>query len=332
MEVFNPLGRNYRVGKVIGRGTFAKVRIAQHVLTGNYVAVKVINLREMQQKGNFVNRQQAEEKVRQEIQLGKLCVHQHVVRVYEFIDTPTDIYMIMEYMVQGELFDHISRKGRLPEDEARQYFQQIIAGVEHCHSKNVVHRDLKLENLLLDGQGNVKIADFGLSNIMRDGNLLRTTCGSTNYIAPEILSGKHYGHEVDIWSCGAILYSLLCGTLAFHDQNICTLCNKITTATYARPTHVSAGARDLIERILVVDPSRRITIDGIRHHPWFQPNLPPYLALNASQPTLQLDYEIIEKVVGLGFTKGFIMLSLHTNVQNNAAVAYYILLDNRVRA
>lgn len=144
------------------------------------------------------------------------------------ISTPTDIFMVMEYVSGGELFDYIVKHGKLTEDKARRFFQQIMSGVEYCHRHNVVHRDLKPENLLLDQNLNVKIADFGLSNVMNDGEFLRTSCGSPNYAAPEVISGKLYaGPEVDIWSCGVILYALLCGTLPFDDEHVPALFRKI---------------------------------------------------------------------------------------------------------
>ncbi|XP_042041349.1 SNF1-related protein kinase catalytic subunit alpha KIN10-like [Salvia splendens] len=319
MEYANPLERNYIVGEVLGIGTFAKVKIAQHVRTGQNVAVKIINRTMMRSPTN-------QEKVRREIKIGQLCVHPHVIRVYEVIETPTNIYVIMEHMMKGELFDYITEKKRLQEDEARHYFQQIIAGVEYCHRNNVVHRDLKLENLLLDEKGNVKIADFGLSNIMKDGNLLRTACGSPNYAAPEIISAQPYGPEVDIWSCGIILYALLCGALPFDDTNIPFLFKKIKAGRYSLPDQLSAGACDLIKRILVVDPTRRLTIHGIRQHPWFILNLPPCLTLNAAQ---HIDDEIIEQVVVLGFDRGQLIHSLQSNLQNDATITYYLLLDHR---
>jgi serine/threonine protein kinase len=165
----------------------------------------------------------------------------------------------------GELFDYIVEKGRLLEDEARHFFQQIISGVEYCHRNMVVHRDLKPENLLLDSKMNVKIADFGLSNVMRDGHFLKTSCGSPNYAAPEVISGRLYaGPEVDVWSCGVILYALLCGSLPFDDENIPNLFKKIKGGIYTLPSHLSPGARDLIPRMLLVDPLKRITIPEIR--------------------------------------------------------------------
>uniref|UniRef100_A0A0D6QS72 non-specific serine/threonine protein kinase n=1 Tax=Araucaria cunninghamii TaxID=56994 RepID=A0A0D6QS72_ARACU len=211
----------YKLGKTLGIGSFGKVKIAEHALTGHKVAIKILNRRK-------IRNMDMEEKVRREIKILRLFMHPHIIRLYEVIESPSDIFVVMEYVKSGELFDYIVEKGRLQEDEARCFFQQIISGVEYCHRNMVVHRDLKPENLLLDSKCNVKIADFGLSNVMRDGHFLKTSCGSPNYAAPEVISGKLYaGPEVDVWSCGVILYALLCGSLPFDDENIPNLFKKI---------------------------------------------------------------------------------------------------------
>merc|ERR1719226_102728 len=161
----------------------------------------------------------------------------------------------MEHVPGGELFDHIVHKLRLREDEARRFFQQILAGVEYCHQYMVTHRDLKPENLLLDSNLHVKIADFGLSNVMRDGEFLKTSCGSPNYASPEVVSGKAYvGPEVDVWSCGVILYALLCGSLPFDDENIPNLFRKIKSGSFKIPTYLPKGPTLLIQRMLCVNP------------------------------------------------------------------------------
>ncbi|VFR01202.1 unnamed protein product [Cuscuta campestris] len=321
----NPL-RNYRIGKTLGHGAFGKVKIAEHLLTGHKVAIKILNRRRMRSPD-------MEEKLRRETQICRLFVHPHVIRLYEVIETPTDIFVVMEYVKSGELFDYIVEKGRLQEDEARSFFQQIISGVEYCHMNKVVHRDLKPENLLLDSRSNVKIADFGLSNVMRDGHFLKTSCGSPNYAAPEVVSGRLYaGPEVDVWSCGVILYALLCGTLPFDDENIPNLFKKIKGGLYTLPSHLSVGARDLIPQMLVVDPLKRITIPGIRQHHWFKAHLPRYLAVpppDAVQHLKKIDEEILQEVIRKGFDRGQLLASLQNKEQNDGTVAYYLLYDSR---
>jgi len=211
----------------------------------------------------------------------------------------------MEYIEGGEMFDYIVARGRLSEDEARSFFQQIVSGVEYCHFHMVVHRDLKPENLLLDNETSVKIADFGLSNVMKDGQFLKTSCGSPNYAAPEVISGSLYaGPEVDVWSCGVILYAILCGSLPFDDENIRNLFKKIKEGHLNIPAFLSEGARSLIKQMLVVDPMKRIRISEIRNHAWFLKNLPPYLSISAEQRIERahvIDPEVIDMVVRLGF-------------------------------
>mmetsp|Transcript_38736 Transcript_38736/g.54546 ORF Transcript_38736/g.54546 Transcript_38736/m.54546 type:complete len:668 (-) Transcript_38736:7-2010(-) len=288
------------LGKNLGIGAFGKVKLATHAVTGHKVAVKILNKAKIKQLG-------MEEKVQREINILHLCTHPHIIRLYEVIDTPTDIFLVNEYVSGGELFDYIVSKGRLSADEARNFFHQIISGVEYCHFQKIVHRDLKPENLLLDANLNIKIADFGLSNLMRDGDFLRTSCGSPNYAAPEVISGHLYaGPEVDVWSCGVILYALLCGSLPFDDESIPNLFKKIKSGMYSLPTHLSQLARNLIPRMLEVDPMKRITIPEIRLHPWFQHKLPPYLRhppeLMEKQERV-VDSEVIDEVMKLPFHK-----------------------------
>lgn len=313
---------NYRMGKTLGIGSFGRVKLAQHVLTGIKVAIKILARQSINDS--------AAEKVRREINIMRLLSHPHIVRLFEVIETRSCIYVVMEYMNSGELFDYITENGRLEEDEARHLFQQIISGVESCHLHMVVHRDLKPENLLLDSKGNVKIADFGLANIMRDGHLLKTCCGSPNYASPEIVSESLYaGPEVDIWSCGVILFALLCGSLPFDDDNLSGLYAKIKSGIYTYPNYLSIGARDLIRRMLVVDSVNRITIPEIYKHAWFQKNLPPYIAghsIDTSWSSKKVDVRVLEEMNVLGFDVQEVLLSLNNLLQNQATVTYSILL------
>ena len=317
---------SYRISRTLGFGSFGKVKIGEHILTGHKVAIKVLNRKK-------VKSMDMEEKVRREIKILRLFRHPHIIKLYEVIETKDDIYLVMEYVKSGELFDYIVEKGRLVEDEARKYFQQIISGVEYCHRNMVVHRDLKPENLLLDSRGNIKLADFGLSNIMRDGHLLKTSCGSPNYAAPEVISGKLYaGTEVDVWSCGVILYALLCGSLPFDDENIPNLFRKIKNGLFNLPNHLSPHSRDLISKMLIVDPLKRITVPEVRQHLWFAYNLPRYLAVGHPETVLSahsVDEEVLKDVARLGFNRESVIESLKWRIPDKAVVTYYLILDNK---
>ena len=190
---------------------------------------------------------------------------------------------MLEYIPGGELYNSIERRGRFPEPEARRYFQQIISAVGYCHSHNVSHRDIKPENILLDEQNNIKLGDFGLSNVMKDGHFFKTSCGSPNYAAPEVISGSPYcGPEADVWSCGVVLYALLAGALPFDDANMSVLFSKIKAAQYHFPHFFSDSVKDLICRILNPDSIARMTIAEVERHPWFNTSIPIYLRISES--------------------------------------------------
>ncbi|KAK4152554.1 hypothetical protein C8A00DRAFT_44407 [Chaetomidium leptoderma] len=260
----------YNIVKTLGEGSFGKVKLAVHRSTGQQVALKIIS------RKNLISRDM-QGRVEREIEYLQLLRHPHIIKLFTVIKTPTEIIMVLEY-AGGELFDYIVAHGKMQEDEARRFFQQMLCAVEYCHRHKIVHRDLKPENLLLDDSLNVKIADFGLSNIMTDGNFLKTSCGSPNYAAPEVIGGKLYaGPEVDVWSCGVILYVLLVGRLPFDHEHIPTLFAKIARGSYMVPTWMTPGAANLIKKMLVVNPVHRATIEDIRQDPWFLKDLPAYL-------------------------------------------------------
>lgn len=317
---------HYILGDTLGIGTFGKVKIATHQLTNHKVAVKILNRQKIKSL-DVVG------KIKREIQNLKLFRHPHIIKLYQVISTPTDIFMVMEYVSGGELFDYIVKHGKLKEPEARRFFQQIISGVDYCHRHMVVHRDLKPENLLLDSTLNVKIADFGLSNMMHDGEFLRTSCGSPNYAAPEVISGKLYaGPEVDIWSCGVILYALLCGTLPFDDEHVPTLFRKIKSGIFAVPDYLNKEVVSLLCLMLQVDPLKRATIAQIRDHDWFQKDLPNYLFpspqdQDASIVEMDVIREICEK---FGVTEYEVQRALLSNDPHDQLnIAYHLIVDNR---
>jgi 5'-AMP-activated protein kinase catalytic alpha subunit len=319
---------DYVLFSTLGVGTFGKVKLAEHVITGQKVAIKIINKQKMHQMNMH-------EKLSREINILKMMAHPHVIRMYELIDSPTELFMVMEYVSGGELFDYIVHKVRLRESESRRLFQQIISGIEFCHSHMVCHRDLKPENLLLDKNLQIKIADFGLSNRMWDGEFLKTSCGSPNYASPEVVSGKFYaGPETDVWSAGVCLYALLCGSLPFDDENVPNLFRKIKHGNFTLPGHISADAKDLIVQMLVVDPTKRLTIPLIRKHRWFRVGLPDYLRhpfkyLNGIQNSLttdSVDMQVVEELRKLGLD-----INDPSAMTDRERVAYDLLLDSKAK-
>ncbi|XP_021776482.1 CBL-interacting protein kinase 32-like [Chenopodium quinoa] len=263
----------YELGRTIGEGTFAKVKFARDSQTGDPVAIKILDKEK-------VLKHKMSEQIRREIATMKRIKHPHVVRLYEVMGSKTKIYIVLEYVTGGELFDRIVHHGRMMEDEARKYFQQLINAVDYCHSRGVYHRDLKPENLLLDSGGNLKVSDFGLSAIsqqqVQGDGLLHTTCGTPNYVAPEVLNDLGYdGATADVWSCGVILFVLLAGYLPFDDSNLMNLYNKISVAEFTCPPWMSFSMRKFITRILDPNPMTRITIPEILEDEWFKVDYKP---------------------------------------------------------
>ncbi|KAK0424398.1 hypothetical protein QR680_008655 [Steinernema hermaphroditum] len=317
---------HYILKDTLGMGTFGKVKVGIHEVTDYKVAVKILN-RQRIKTLDVVG------KIRREIQNLSLFRHPHIIRLYQVISTPSDIFMIMEYVSGGELFDYIVKHGRLKTPEARRFFQQIISGVDYCHRHMVVHRDLKPENLLLDEQNNVKIADFGLSNIMTDGDFLRTSCGSPNYAAPEVISGKLYaGPEVDVWSCGVILYALLCGTLPFDDEHVPTLFRKIKSGIFPIPDYLEKSLVNLLLHMLQVDPMKRATIKDVINHEWFQTDLPAYLfpPINESEASI-VDIDAVRDVaVRYKVTEEEVTSALLSDdPHHHLSIAYNLIVDNK---
>uniref|UniRef100_J3MIL3 non-specific serine/threonine protein kinase n=1 Tax=Oryza brachyantha TaxID=4533 RepID=J3MIL3_ORYBR len=262
----------YELGRTLGEGTFAKVKFARNVETGENVAIKILD-KEKVLKHRMIAQ------IKREISTMKLIRHPNVIRMYEVMASKTKIYIVMELVTGGELFDKIASRGRLKEDDARKYFQQLINAVDYCHSRGVYHRDLKPENLLLDASGTLKVSDFGLSALsqqVREDGLLHTTCGTPNYVAPEVINNKGYdGAKADLWSCGVILFVLMAGYLPFEDSNLMSLYKKIFKADFSCPSWFSTSAKKLIKKILDPNPSTRITIADLINNEWFKKGYQP---------------------------------------------------------
>ncbi|KAG5231515.1 CBL-interacting serine/threonine-protein kinase [Salix suchowensis] len=263
----------YELGKTIGEGSFAKVRVAKNVETGDVVAIKILDR-------DQVLRHKMVEQLKREISTMKLIKHPNVIKILRYVmASKTKIYIVIEFADGGELFDKIAKHGRLGEDEARRYFQQLINAVDYCHSRGVFHRDLKPENLLLDSHGVLKVSDFGLSALsqqLQGDGLLHTACGTPNYVAPEVLKDKGYdGTASDVWSCGVILYVLMAGYLPFDEPSLMALYLKICSADFTFPSWFSSGAKKLIKRVLDPEPLTRITVAEIIEDEWFKKEYRP---------------------------------------------------------
>ena len=260
----------YEVGRTIGEGTFAKVKFARNSETGDSVAIKIMA------KTTILQHRMVEQ-IKREISIMKIVRHPNIVRLHEVLASQTRIYIILEFVMGGELYDKIVQQGKLSENESRRYFQQLIDAVDHCHRKGVYHRDLKPENLLLDAYGNLKVSDFGLSALTKQGaDLLHTTCGTPNYVAPEVLSNRGYdGAAADVWSCGVILYVLMAGYLPFEEADLPTLYRRINAAEFVCPFWFSADTKSFIQKILDPNPKTRVKIEEIRKDPWFKKNYFP---------------------------------------------------------
>ncbi|XP_020772978.1 MAP/microtubule affinity-regulating kinase 3a isoform X2 [Boleophthalmus pectinirostris] len=320
---------NYRLLKTIGKGNFAKVKLARHILTGREVAIKIID--KTQLNPNSL------QKLFREVRIMKILNHPNIVKLFEVIETERTLYLVMEYASGGEVFDYLVAHGRMKEKEARAKFRQIVSAVQYCHQKHIVHRDLKAENLLLDADMNIKIADFGFSNEFTMGNKLDTFCGSPPYAAPELFQGKKYdGPEVDVWSLGVILYTLVSGSLPFDGQNLKELRERVLRGKYRIPFYMSTDCENLLKRFLVLNPGKRGTLEvredaqnQIMKDRWINSGfeddeLKPY-----TEPELDItDQKRIDVMVGMGYNLDEIQESL-AKMKYDEITATYLLLGRK---
>ncbi|XP_071220383.1 serine/threonine-protein kinase MARK2-like isoform X7 [Salvelinus alpinus] len=313
---------NYRLLKTIGKGNFAKVKLARHVLTGKEVAVKIIDKTQLNSSSL--------QKLFREVRIMKLLNHPNIVKLFEVIETEKTLYLIMEYASGGEVFDYLVAHGRMKEKEARAKFRQIVSAVQYCHQKCIVHRDLKAENLLLDADMNIKIADFGFSNEFTMGNKLDTFCGSPPYAAPELFQGKKYdGPEVDVWSLGVILYTLVSGSLPFDGQNLKELRERVLRGKYRIPFYMSTDCENLLKKFLILNPTKRGSLEQIMKDRWMnvgheEEELKPFIE---PQPDYK-DPKRTDIMLQMGYSAEEIQDSL-VNQTYNEVMATYLLLDYR---
>jgi len=255
---------DYVLEKEIGKGSFASVRTGYHKITGTKVAIKTVS-KQQNQEADFATR------FTREVEIIKELNHPFVAEFFALLEDSTNFYVIMEMVENGNLLDFVNKGGELDENLARHYFCQLISVLEYIHVQmSIVHRDLKAENVLLDRNYNIRLIDFGLSNkFTPDDPFLTTACGSPAYASPEMVKGQQYTAASDIWSAGVLLYAMCAGELPYEDENVQRLLQKIAFTDPHYPSHFSVPLKDLIQKMLAKEPSRRITIPKIKEHPWF---------------------------------------------------------------
>ncbi|XP_037686872.1 serine/threonine-protein kinase SIK1 [Choloepus didactylus] len=314
----------YDIERTLGKGNFAVVKLARHRVTKTQVAIKIIDKTRLD-PSNL-------EKIYREVQIMKLLSHPHIIKLYQVMETKDMLYIVTEFAKNGEMFDYLTSNGRLSEDEAREKFWQILSAVEYCHSRHVVHRDLKTENLLLGSAMDIKLADFGFGNFYNSGEPLSTWCGSPPYAAPEVFEGKAYeGPQLDIWSLGVVLYVLVCGSLPFDGPNLPTLRQRVLEGRFRIPFFMSQDCETLIRRMLVVDPAKRIPIAQIKQHRWMQaapaPPPAPCPLRGCSSSLGTYDEQALGLMQALGVDRQRTLESLQNGSYNHFAAIYYLLLE-----
>jgi len=257
----------YELKTELGRGAFSIVYLATHKPTGSQHAVKVINKKDLGKD--------YEKNLKMEVDILKKVNHPNIIALKELFDTPDKLYLVMELVTGGELFDKIVEKGSYTESEASQLVRRIVSAVDYLHNMGIVHRDLKPENLLLkrpDNDLEVAIADFGLSKIVGQQMMMQTACGTPSYVAPEVLNASGYGKEVDMWSIGVITYILLCGFPPFYGDTVPEIFEQIMEANFDYPEEywgsITKEAKDFINKLLVVDAEKRLSATDALRHPW----------------------------------------------------------------
>ncbi|XP_017284500.1 serine/threonine-protein kinase SIK2 isoform X2 [Kryptolebias marmoratus] len=318
----------YDIERTLGKGNFAVVKLARHRITKTEVAIKIIDKTQL----DAVNL----EKIYREVQIMKMLDHPHIIKLYQVMETKNMLYLVTEYAKNGEIFDYLAKHGRLSELEARRKFWQILSAVEYCHNRNIVHRDLKAENLLLDGHMNIKIADFGFGNFFQPGEPLATWCGSPPYAAPEVFEGQQYeGPQLDIWSMGVVLYVLVCGALPFDGPTLPVLRQRVLEGRFRIPYFMTEDCEHLIRRMLVLDPSKRLSLAQIKEHKWMTLDVPvqrPVLyqqSLSAEGEAGVGEYseQVLRLMHSLGIDQHKTIESLQNKSYNHFAAIYYLLVE-----
>lgn len=326
----------YKLEKTLGKGQTGLVKMGIHCVTGKRVAIKIVNREKLSESVLM--------KVEREIAIMKLIEHPHVLGLFDVYENKKYLYLVLEHVSGGELFDYLVKKGRLTPKEARRFFRQIISALDFCHSHNICHRDLKPENLLLDDKNNIRVADFGMASLQVEGSMLETSCGSPHYACPEVIRGEKYdGRKADVWSCGVILYALLVGALPFDDDNLRQLLEKVKKGVFHIPHFVSPDCQNLLRGMIEVNPELRLTLEQIHRHSWvvvgtkqdYDMELPVMQIVQTSViPSVEdLDPDVLSTMNSLQCfkDKDKLVQELLNSKHNTEKVVYFLLLDRKLR-
>jgi len=316
---------------VVGVGSYGKVRAAWHRLTGSKVAIKTYDKSKLKDPAHW-------KRVHSEIKIMEQVSHPRIVRMYEAVETPKRMHLIMECLDGGNLCSYVKAKRRLSEDESRKIFFQVLQSIEHLHMLGVTHRDIKLENVLFADNKDIKMIDFGFSTVCQPGKRLKVFCGTPSYMAPEIVRRTEYeGKPVDMWSLGILLYALLCGCFPFRAKSYPDLYRRIARGTFAIPEELSASVKDLLRQFLTVDVSQRITASAAMRHSWLQVPLATSPDINklrletpiliSDKPSDDIDEATLAELDKFGLGKDEVIRLVLTKTHSSIASFYYLLLD-----
>merc|ERR1712141_698560 len=238
------------------------VKLGKHIHTKEKVAIKIIDKKQ--------HKQRTFDEILREVEIMKRLDHPNIIKVLQTFDMPDVYYIVMEYAINGDMYHHLDLTGRMNEKEARDKFNQILSAVKYCHDQQrIIHRDLKPDNILFDGENNIKIGDFGLSEEFVPGKMLNTFCGTPEYMAPEVFQGQKFdGPKVDVWSLGVMLYEMLTDTIPFPGSSWPDIIQSVLRGKYYVPEYISSDCRNLLSKMLVLDPNNRATIDVILEDTW----------------------------------------------------------------
>ncbi|XP_078348803.1 serine/threonine-protein kinase BRSK2-like [Oculina patagonica] len=327
----------YILEGTLGRGQTGLVKLGVNCATKKRVAVKIIDRTKLSE--------QVLSKVEREIAIMKLVDHPHVLGLYDVYESKKHLFLVLEHVSGGELFDYLVKRGRLPLGEARRFFAQMISAVDFCHKHCVCHRDLKPENLLLDKKMNIKVADFGMASLqVGDNAMLETSCGSPHYACPEVIRGEKYdGRKADVWSCGVILYALLVGALPFDDENLRNLLKLVKRGHFSIPVFIPTDVQEMIRGMITVDPEKRITMEEVKKHSFlnsFKEELPvePHVVDIVKTEVIpgkeEVDPDVLHSMSSLGCFKNRekLLRNLLKQEKTIEKVIYFMLLERKERS